>query len=195
MYVLGIIDAFSIFIYVKALRNTKTCTTIMVLEDIFAAFGSSTGTSFTSGKFKELVKTLGSKHVLNAVATPRANGQIERYNRTILSSLAAINFDCNDADWDLKVPKIQWSLNNTVNRGTGKSPAEIVFGYRTTNPSEGIIKVTLDDGEAEEAGPSSENRTSIRETVNTTIERQQEKMKNRFDKRRPLIFSRLEHRK
>ncbi|KAJ3645515.1 hypothetical protein Zmor_023165 [Zophobas morio] len=39
--------------------------------------------------FMEYCKTLNIKHVLNATATPRANGQVERYNRTILASLAS----------------------------------------------------------------------------------------------------------
>lgn len=30
------------------------------------------------------------KHILNSVATPRANGQVERYNRTILASLGSM---------------------------------------------------------------------------------------------------------
>lgn len=46
------------------------------------------GTSFTSNTFRSFVKTSGVKHVLNDVATPRANGQVDQFNRTILDALS-----------------------------------------------------------------------------------------------------------
>lgn len=191
VYILGIIDSFSKFIFVKGVRNTKSRTTIKVLEDIFATFGSpkviitDQGTSFTSAEFKQFIVSIGSKHVLNAVATPRANGQIERYNRTILNSLASMNHDRNEADWDLNLPKLQWSLNNTLNKAIGKSPAEVVFGHRTTNPQEGIIRVALDDETvAEKESQNEDSRLNIRESVDATIKNKQRAMKESFDKKR-----------
>lgn len=166
IYILAIIDSFSKFILVKAVRNTKSCSTIKVLKDIFALFGSpkviisDQGTSFTSAEFKEFSKSVGSKQVLNAVATPRANGQIERYNRTILGSLASMNHDLNESDWDLNLPKLQWSLNNTVNKSTGKTPAEVMFGHRTINPSEGIILQALDNDYASINNESRDTETT-----------------------------------
>lgn len=179
IYILGIIDSFSKFIFVKAVRNTKSSTTVKVLEDIFATIGnpkvliSDQGTSFTSAEFKNFTNLIGTKHILNAVATPRANGQIERYNRTILSSLASMNHNLHEADWDLNLPKLQWSLNNTINRGIGKAPAEVVFGHRTTNSPQGIIATSCD-----------QEREDIRQDVKDTIKRQQTIMKQRFDKNR-----------
>ncbi|XP_047518987.1 uncharacterized protein LOC125058890 [Pieris napi] len=64
------------------------------------------GTSFTSKKFEEYLRSLGIKHIKNAVATPRANGQVERYNRTLLAALTASNYvfnrskDDSDSDTD-----------------------------------------------------------------------------------------------
>lgn len=47
------------------------------------------GTCFTNIKFKSFVQELGIKYVLNAVATPRANGQVERFNRTVIDAFRA----------------------------------------------------------------------------------------------------------
>lgn len=185
-YILGIIDSFSKFIFIKGVRNTKSKTTIKVLEEIFSVFGqpkiiiSDQGTSFTSSEFKNFTSTIGAKHVRNAVATPRANGQIERYNRTILNSLAAMNHGQDEKDWDLNLGKLQWSLNNTVNKGTGKSPAEIVFGQKTIGKSEGILKGAL---EQEEQMTNTE-REDLRRTVQENIEDNQAKMKKTFDNSR-----------
>lgn len=150
-YILGIIDGFSKFIFIKPVKNVKSKTTIKILEDLFSVIGSpkviisDRGTSFTSTTFKKYIQTIGTKHVLNAVATPRANGQIERYNRTILESLAASNHGMDEREWDSHVQKVQWSLNNTLNKSTGMSPSDVVFGRRTTNPSEGPILNAIQD--------------------------------------------------
>lgn len=145
LYILGIIDSFTKFIILRAVKNTKSRTTIAVLRDVFALFGtpgqliSDRGTSFTSNEFKAYIASIGIKHTLNAVATPRANGQIERYNRSILASLTAMCHNDDDRDWDIKVSQVQWSLNNTINQGTGKSPTEIIFGRPTVNTAEGQL--------------------------------------------------------
>lgn len=51
---------------------------------------------------------LGVKHFLNAVSTPRSNGQVERYNRTIAEALVAANHEQPDNKWDEHVSKVQW---------------------------------------------------------------------------------------
>lgn len=48
------------------------------------------GSCFTSSIFKSFMESTNVKHILNAVATPRANRQIERYNRTLLDALGTI---------------------------------------------------------------------------------------------------------
>lgn len=144
-YILGIIDAYSKYIVLRAVKDTKSKTTISVLRDLFAMFGtprtliSDRGTSFTSKEFVGYMQNTGVKHILNAVATPRANGQIERYNQSILSSLTALCHGTDDRYWDKHVPDVQWSLNNTINQGTGKAPMEIILGRPSVNTSEGHL--------------------------------------------------------
>lgn len=185
-YILGVIDGFSKFIFIRAVRNTKSRTTIKVLEEVFATFGypkiiiSDQGTTFTSNEFKNFVRTLGIKHIRNAVATPRANGQIERYNRTILNSLSSMNYGLDEKDWDININKLQWSLNNTINKGTNKTPAEIVFGQRTSGESENILKGVLD---TIEYVPEKE-REEMRDRVQGIISEKQIKMKESYDKKR-----------
>lgn len=90
---------------------------------------SDRGTAFTCREFKDYCVELGIKHVLNAVASPRANGQVERLNRTILSSLSA-QLGEESKGWDTYLPKVQLGINSTVSQGTGKSPLELLCGLR-----------------------------------------------------------------
>lgn len=91
---------------------------------------SDRGTSFTSLAFKRFCDGHGIKHVLNAVACPRANGQAERYNQTILKALAKHNDGNDESNWDMCLGKIQWGINNSVNSSTHKSATEALFGLR-----------------------------------------------------------------
>jgi hypothetical protein len=66
---------------------------------------------------------------MTAVASPRANGQVERFNRTILDALVSyVGEDQND--WEQFLPKVQLGLNSNINNSTGKSPLELLYGFR-----------------------------------------------------------------
>lgn len=185
-YILGIIDGFTKFIILRAVRNTKSKTTISVLRDLFGIFGtpkiivSDRGTSFTSGEFQQFAHDLEIKHVKNAVAIPRANGQIERYNMSILASLAALTHGDDDKNWDTHLNTVQWSLNNTVNKGIGRTPVEVMFCKPTVGINETHLHEVLD-----EPRPINDDIiNSIRNDVSQKIVSNQADMTERFNARR-----------
>lgn len=181
-YLLVLIDAFTKFAFVKPVRTTKTQNALAVLEDIFNTFRtpnriiSDRGTCFTSHAFKRFCADRGIKHVLNAVASPQSNGQVERYNRTILSSLTAQNLNGDERDWDTKVGKIQWGLNNSVQKTTGRAPAEVMFG--TCMSSE--VDPRLNEVRQEMQG--NVELSEIRQEVKDRIDAGQSKQKDYFNK-------------
>lgn len=130
---------------IKAVRDTKTGTAIKVFKEHFGHFGTPNrlitdrGTCFTSTKFKSFTLELGIKHILNAVATPRANGQVERFNRTVLNALGARCHGEKENTWDEYVDEIQLSINTTINKSTGRSPSELLFECKLVSPCENII--------------------------------------------------------
>lgn len=63
---------------------------------------------------------------------PRGNGQVERYNRTLLDSLSTMGADLDDDMWDDNVANIQLGLNGTINKALGAAPSEVLMGYRVT---------------------------------------------------------------
>lgn len=179
-----IIDAYTKFIILKPVRSTKTSIAIEKLREYFSIFGvpkriiSDRGSSFTSTNFKTFLDGLGVKHVLNAVATPRANGQVERYNRTLLDALTAKCAGQNEKKWDLHVLDVQWGLNNTLNKGIGRSPSEALFGTTLLGTAESKVKTSLDHDHL----VNKESIAEIRQKVNQYIDNYQEKQKSQYDK-------------
>jgi hypothetical protein len=55
--------------------------------------------------------------VSDAVATPRANGQCERYNQTIVNMLATSSVEAESDLWDTHVKELQSALNTSFNKG------------------------------------------------------------------------------
>lgn len=179
-YLLVVVDAFTKFVFLKAVPNTKTIFVNRYLEQIIEMFGvprrliCDRGTAFTSKAFTEFCKDLGIKRVLCATATPRANGQVERMNRTILSSLMASTED--ETRWDELIPSVKWGINSTVNSTTGKSPYEIFFGYRPRGAHDAYLtsEVTCDQRQDLEA---------LRGNVSQVIRNKQRIQKSFYDKR------------
>lgn len=184
-YILLIIDAYTKFCIIKPLRTTKSSPAIRALKEIFYTFGhpcrliSDRGSCFTSLEFKRFVTEFEIQHILNAVSTPRANGQVERYNRTVLDSLRAYTDRLGENKWDQELGKIQWGLNNTLNKGTGKTPAEALFYKRPLSKGEGILGDTIS-----ERRQNDKNVEQIRQEINEHIDKDQSQQKLRFDRNR-----------
>jgi len=64
-----------------------------------------------SGRFAKFTAS----SMLNAVAMPLANGQYERYNKTIVQALATTMAGRDPSDWDLAVKQVQNALNTMHN--------------------------------------------------------------------------------
>jgi len=78
-HILVIVDAFTKFTIVRAVKSTAT----NVLQDVTSYLGmpdrivTDRGTAFTSKDFEKYCKSNNVKHILNAVRTPRANGHCQ----------------------------------------------------------------------------------------------------------------------
>lgn len=65
-------------------------------------------------------------HVLIAVDTSQANGQVERFNRDLTPMLAKL---CESTDkWDDVMEETEHAMNNTICRSTGETPSRLLFG-------------------------------------------------------------------
>jgi len=92
-YIFVVVDTFTRFTWLFPVKSTSSRDTIKYLSHIFATFGnaenivSDRGTAFTSKEFADFIKQRKMNHRRVAVASPWANGTVERVNRFLKTSL------------------------------------------------------------------------------------------------------------
>lgn len=178
-YMLVITDAFSKFVIAECTRTVNSIETIRILKRTFALFGypdrvvTDHGKAFTSRYFKKFAADKQFRHTLNAIACPRANGQVERTNRTILNALRATDTSEAAINWSNCLPDVIWGINNTLNETTGFKPYDLMFA-RCGRP---VCDVTIPD-QVPESTQVKRSKASAR------IDKASIKMKRNFDKRR-----------
>jgi len=82
---------------------------------------SDRGTQWNNNFFKSLCENLGVSLQLTFSYHPRANGQVERFNRVIEEALRHFIGPAHD-DWDMFLPHIEFSMNNSKSSATGWGP-------------------------------------------------------------------------
>lgn len=173
-YILVITCSFSKFVIARATRTLSSAETIHILHDVFSLFGfpstivSDRGLAFCSRYFKNFAVKHLIKHVLTSVATPRANGQVERVNRTILNGLRTSSEESN---WDSSLPDVVFGVNNTRHETTGQAPFNLMFKHKSK----------VSNLENSESNINIDNR---RAQATANIKRKQQLMKRQFDKKR-----------
>lgn len=175
-YLLVIVDSFTKFLIARPSRTINSIETVNILRDVFSLFGypkrviSDRNLAFTSRIFKEFSTQYQFRHSLNSIACPRANGQVERYNRTLLDAMRTRVKDPNM--WTECIPDVIWGINNTRNESVGYHPYELMFSVR------GRLLPNL-AGSDTIGTPVQEKRVK----ASKRLQRQAEAMKRNYDKR------------
>ena len=87
---------------------------------------SDNGTQFTAKFFLEVCRELGIAKVFTTAYHPQTNGQVERFNRTILNALRAYVAK-SQADWDDFTSAITYGYNSRIHASLGFAPFELVL--------------------------------------------------------------------
>ena len=139
-YVLGIIDHFSKFCTLVAMKNAEAKTVCHALyKHWISLFGapmeiiSDNGASFKNNLKTEFAKLSGSREVFSPPYYPQANGLVERLFRTA-KTLMKLSICENKKEWDEVLPTINMALRNSIAQSTGFAPYEIIFGKRARLP-------------------------------------------------------------
>lgn len=142
-YLVVVTDICSKWVEAKPIRKATTSAIVQFLEDeIFSRFGyprciiSDNGSQFISHEWKSACQRWNATHLTTASYSPWQN-QVERRNQSIKDKLRVQLLDQPHKRWDKAIPKILYSLRNSVNQATGKSPAEIYFNQKLHHPREG----------------------------------------------------------
>ena len=119
-------------------EEASTCMTALY-NGFFSRFGlpaqlhSDQGRQFESKIFAELSKLAGIRKTRTTPFHPRSDGQVERFNRTLLSMLRASAHDEPD-NWPSRVPAILAAYRMTPHRSTGVSPNLAMLGREVCCP-------------------------------------------------------------
>jgi len=123
-YIFAVVDAFAKFVWLYATKTTNAIEVINRLKKQSFIFGkprriiSDRGTAFTSKEFTDYCATENIKHVLTTTGVPRANGQVKRVNRILISLLTKLS-DPRREEWFKHLDLAQLYLNCTSHRSLG----------------------------------------------------------------------------
>lgn len=140
-YIIVMTDRFSKL--TKALPTAKTTATTVAttsLEHWVANFGilskvvTDNGPQFTSKFFAALCTQLGIKAMTTTEYHPQANGQVERFNRTIASRQQHYVAE-HRCDWDAFVLPLTYVYNSQVHRATKLPPCSLFLTRRAPGPA------------------------------------------------------------
>lgn len=122
------------FTKIFPVKTINTNEVIAILKNYFKDYSrpkriiSDRGGCFTSHEFHNFLVNNNIAHVKIATASPQANGQIERYNRSLTSMLSKLIDENQNIPFEQVLGQIEFSLNNTINRSIGTSPSVLLFG-------------------------------------------------------------------
>lgn len=135
--VLTIIDRFSKCAHFVALPKLPSAleTSQLLTQHVFRLHGipadivSDRGPQFISQVWKNFCHALGASVSLTSGYHPQSNGQTERANQDLESTLRCVA-NRNQSTWSSLLPWVEYSFNSLTSSATGLSPFEASLGYQ-----------------------------------------------------------------
>ena len=112
---------------------------VVVVREFVARFGcpleihTDQGRNFESELFKEMCELLEIGKTMTTSYRPSANGQVERYNRSIAQLIIGCIGDRQEK-WDDFVGIVVGAIRATVNRSTGFTPNRMMLSREVIMP-------------------------------------------------------------
>ena len=147
-YLFVVVDYFSRYFEVEIMRETTSSNTIASLRKMFARFGlpqglrTDNGPQFVAREFKEFLSSNAITHRINTPLWPRANGEVERQNKTILKTLKIAKLEGKDMETELQ--NFLMAYRTTPHATTGETPAKLLLGYEIRTKIPNVIDTSPD---------------------------------------------------
>ena len=130
-HLLVTVDYYSRFIEVDIVRSMTADVIVSRLDNHFCRHGvpvslrTDNGPPFNSDSFRTYLHTMGIEHIRTTPLWPRANGEVERQNRTIMKVVRAAQVE--KRNWKLALNEFLLAYRTTNHSTTGRPPAELLF--------------------------------------------------------------------
>lgn len=179
-FVLVVVDAFTKFTLLYPLQRQDTTELKGVITQAISLFGVpklmivDKGRMFESREFISWTNQLGCDLHFITPEMHQANGQAERYMRTVLNMLR-VETGYKKASWSDMLWKVQLVLNITKQKTTRASPMSLLIGNEANTP---VIRTLVRDIAVEGLSP---NREALRELARDRARRLLSKNKTRQD--------------
>ena len=144
-YCLIVVDVFTGFLMLRALKDQKARTVAAALWEICSIIGppkviqSDNGPQFISGTIRALTRLLGVEHRLISEYNPRADGKVERAVQTVKQAVLKLLHGAT-VYWPYHLPFVQFAYNDKIQTLTGSTPFSLMFGRRPNS----FMNFTLD---------------------------------------------------
>uniref|UniRef100_A0A5S6QMF2 RNA-directed DNA polymerase n=1 Tax=Trichuris muris TaxID=70415 RepID=A0A5S6QMF2_TRIMR len=141
-YLLIVTDSFTKWTEAFPVRDMEGATTASVLvHEWFCRYGlpeeilSDQGRTFESELMKSVCVLLDVRKLRTSAYHAQGNGQVERFNRTLLGMLSVTARE-QPFDWDEQVPLHLLAYRTSVHSSTGITPFQAVFGREAKLPAD-----------------------------------------------------------
>jgi hypothetical protein len=138
-----VVDRFSKMAHFIPCQKTSDATHIanLFFKEVVRLHGlpksivSDRDTKFTGNFWRTLWKNLGTNLVFSSSYHPHMDGKMEVVNRSLGDLLRSLVIE-HHSSWDHIFPQAEFAYNDSVNRSTGKSPFQVVYGLQPRGVSE-----------------------------------------------------------
>ncbi len=140
--ILMIVDQFTKWVECIPLPSqTAEVTARAAVDPFFSRFGlplqihTDRGSNFESKLFSSICELLQIHKSRTTPYRPSANGQVERFNRTLMDAVRCF-VGRHQRTWDKCLPQIAGALRSSVNRSTGFTANQLMLGREVLVPAD-----------------------------------------------------------
>ncbi|HMK58804.1 MAG TPA: RNase H-like domain-containing protein [Nitrososphaeraceae archaeon] len=186
-YVLTLIDEATRFPECVALKKIDTSTVADALLSIFSRVGipteirSDQGKQFTSEQMQEVCRLFSIKQLFNTPYHPQNSGVVERFNGVIKSMIRKLAEE-RIQDWDRFLDPALFAYRSSVQRGTGFSPFELMYGRTVRGPMDILRELWTKEGTPTEVKTTYQYVLDLREKIEETCKLAAEKLQQNAEK-------------
>ncbi|XP_026384535.1 uncharacterized protein LOC113280099 [Papaver somniferum] len=192
--IMVIVDRYSKMVHFIACKKSTDASNVSALffKEIVRLHGvpksitSDRDTKFLSYFWKTLWMRLGTALQFSTTSHPQTDGQTEVVNCSLGNLIRAKCVD-NSKQWDILLPHMEFPLNTSINRSTGKIPFEIVYS-KVPNHTLDLVVLPNTQSASTVADSFIEKATEIHNSVKTKMEKSNSYKENADKHKRLKIF-------